>query len=111
MRPPNKPLQLTRYSTLLNYAVMRHRDLQRAFIKRECQPSPMEETPMTEQKFPDWYEAQAQLLLDNHYDELDDDVQVAEDEAALEAEGQTLMAVPSGLVPAIRALSSRKTLV
>lgn len=34
---------------------------------------------------------------------------LGEDEAALEAEGQTLMAVPSELVLAIRALIARKT--
>lgn len=71
--------------------------------------SSTEEAPMTEQKFPpDWDEARVQRLL-AHYEKLDEDAQVAEDEAALEAEGQTLMAVPSELVPTIRELVARRT--
>jgi hypothetical protein len=52
---------------------------------------------MAEQKFSDRDEARVQRLL-AHYEELDEDTQIAEDEA----EGQTLVAVPSELVPAIR---------
>ena len=35
---------------------------------------------------------------------MDDDALTAEDEAAAEAEGQTLMVVPTELVPAVREL-------
>lgn len=59
---------------------------------------------MTEQKFPTgWDEARVKRLI-AHYDEMDDDAMIAEDEAAAEAEGQTLMVVPTELVPAVRKL-------
>jgi hypothetical protein len=44
-----------------------------------------------------------------HYDQMEDDALVAEDEAAREAKGQTLMVVPTELVPAVRELIARKT--
>jgi hypothetical protein len=40
---------------------------------------------------------------------MDDDAMVAEDKAAQETEGQTLMVVPTELVPAVRELIARKT--
>jgi hypothetical protein len=61
-----------------------------------------------EQKFsPGWDEARVRRLID-HYDNQDEDAQVAEDEAAQKAEGQTVMVVPTALVPAIRELLARK---
>jgi hypothetical protein len=45
--------------------------------------------------------------LIEHYDQMTDDELVAEDEAALEAEGKTVMVVPTELVPAIRDLIAR----
>jgi hypothetical protein len=43
-----------------------------------------------------------------HYDNQTEDEQFAEIEAAREAEGITLMAVPTELVPEVRALLARK---
>jgi hypothetical protein len=43
-----------------------------------------------------------------HYDSQDEDERAAEIEAAWEAEGMTLMSVPTELVPEIRALLARK---
>ena len=62
---------------------------------------------MSKQEFPPgWDAARVQRLLD-HYDRMDDDALVAEDEAAQESEGQTLMVVPTELVPAVRELIAR----
>lgn len=64
---------------------------------------------MKEQKYPPgWDENRVKQLIE-HYENLDDDAQVAEDEAAQEAEGQTVMVVPSDLVPAVRELIARRT--
>ena len=64
---------------------------------------------MSKQQFPTgWDEARVQRLI-AHYDQTDDDVMVAEDEAASEAEGQTLMVVPTELVPKVRELIARRT--
>jgi hypothetical protein len=63
---------------------------------------------MKDQKFPPgWDEARVRKLIE-YYDNLDEDSQVAEDEAAQETEGQTTIVVPSDLVPAIRELIARK---
>ncbi|MCI0457675.1 MAG: hypothetical protein L0Z62_11955 [Gemmataceae bacterium] len=57
---------------------------------------------------PGWDEARVQRLI-AHYEQMDEDAQVAEDEAAQEAEGQTVMIVPTALVPKVRELIARKT--
>jgi hypothetical protein len=57
---------------------------------------------------PGWDEKRVRRLIE-HYENLDEDAQVAEDEAAQEAEGQTVMIVPTELVPAVRELIARKT--
>ena len=63
---------------------------------------------MKQQRFPrGWDAARVQRLLE-HYETISEDEQVAEDEAAHEAQGQTLIAVPSDLVPAIRELLARR---
>ena len=63
---------------------------------------------MSNQKFPPgWDEARVRRLI-SHYDQMDDDALVAEDEAAQATEGQTLMVVPTELVPAVRELIARK---
>lgn len=63
---------------------------------------------MSKQQFPQgWDEARVQRLI-AHYEEMGDDEQVAEDEAAAEVEGQTLMIVPTDLVPAVRELITRR---
>ncbi len=64
---------------------------------------------MIEQKFPPGWGAQRVQRLIAHYEELDEDVQVAEDEAAHEAPNQTVMVVPTDLVPAIRQMIAQRS--
>lgn len=52
---------------------------------------------------PGWDEALVQRVL-QHYDSLNEDEAVAEDEAAFEDVTQTVMEIPNELVPAVRAL-------
>ena len=60
------------------------------------------------QKFPrGWDEKRVRKVLD-HYENQTEDEAVAEDEAAYHAEGQTVMIVPTKLVPAIRQLLGRR---
>jgi hypothetical protein len=56
---------------------------------------------------PGWDEERVRQVL-AHYDNQTEDEQFAEIEAAREAEGITMMAVPTELVPEIRALLARK---
>ena len=64
---------------------------------------------MSEQKFPPgWDAARVQRLL-AHYENQDEDVQVAEDEAAHQSQGQAVMVVPLELVPAIRHMIAQKS--
>ncbi len=61
----------------------------------------------TRQQFPPgWDEERVRRVL-RHYENQPEDEAVAEDEAAHEAEGQTVMIVPTELVPAIRQLIAR----
>lgn len=63
---------------------------------------------MIEQKFPPgWDENRVREVL-AHYESQTEDEQFAEIEAAREAEGMTLMAIPTELVPEVRALLARK---
>ena len=63
---------------------------------------------MTPQLFPPgWDETRVQRQIP-HYDEMDDDAMIAEDEAAQEADGQTVMVVPTELVPKVRELIAQK---
>lgn len=63
---------------------------------------------MNKQNFPAGWDKERVRRLIEHYERLDEDEQVAEDEAAYEAEGQTLMLVPTELVPAVRELIAHK---
>jgi len=54
-----------------------------------------------------WDEARVRKLAE-HYDNQTEDEQVAEHEAAFRAEGQTVMVVPTELVPAIVKLIGTK---
>jgi|GEM_PF-288155 len=66
------------------------------------------ERTMSQQQYPPgWDESRVRKLI-SHYDQMDDEAMIAEDEAAAEAEGQTLMVVPTELVPDIRELLARK---
>jgi hypothetical protein len=60
------------------------------------------------QKLPaGWTEERIRRLAE-HYDNQSEDEQVAEHEAAFQAEGYTVMVVPTDLVPDIRRLLARK---
>jgi hypothetical protein len=54
-----------------------------------------------------WNEERVRKVL-AHYENQSEDDAVAEDEAAFGAEGQTVMIVPTDLVPAIRQLIARR---
>jgi tRNA1(Val) A37 N6-methylase TrmN6 len=54
-----------------------------------------------------WNEERIRKLAE-HYDNQTEDEQVAEHEAALRAEGQTVMVVPTELVPEIVKLINKK---
>ena len=66
------------------------------------------ETPMSEEKFPPGWDADRVRRLIAHYDALDEDQQVAEDEAAQEQPSQTTVVVPIEFMPAIRQMFARK---
>jgi hypothetical protein len=54
-----------------------------------------------------WNEERTRKLA-QHYDNQSDDEQVAEHEAALSAQGQTVMVVPTELVPEIVKLMNKR---
>ncbi len=56
---------------------------------------------------PGWDEKRVRELL-NYYENQTEEEQVAEHEAAYEATGQTMMSIPTELVPQVRALISRR---
>ena len=59
-------------------------------------------------KFPEgWDDARVKRVLE-HYETQSEEQAVAEDEAAIEQKGQTLMEVPSDLVPAVRELIAKR---
>jgi hypothetical protein len=60
------------------------------------------------QKLPPGWTEEGLRELAEHYDNLTEEEQAAEIDAALAEEGQTLMVVPTDLVPEIRKLISRK---
>ena len=62
---------------------------------------------MRQNRFPpEWDEDRVKEVL-KHYEEQTEDEAVAEDEAALEDQTQTMMAVPTVLVPTIRELIAK----
>ncbi len=62
----------------------------------------------TQSKFPPgWDEARVRRVL-AHYEEQTADEAVAEDEAAAEDRTQTVMEIPSELVPAVRELIAKR---
>ena len=62
---------------------------------------------MTDQQYPPgWSKERVEAVLE-HYESQDELEAVAEDEAGLELEGQTLMEVPSGLVAKVRELIAK----
>lgn len=62
---------------------------------------------MKKQIFPPGWDAEKVKALAEYYDNQSDEEAIAEAEAALETEGQTLVMVPSELMPTIRALIAK----
>lgn len=60
------------------------------------------------QKYPAGWDEERVRKLAAHYDHQTEDEQVAEHEAAFQAEGQTVMVVPTELVPEIVKLITKK---
>jgi hypothetical protein len=65
-------------------------------------------TRKKKQVYPAGWDEERIRKLAEHYDHQTEDEQVAEHEAAFRAEGQTVMVVPTELVPAIVKLISKK---
>ena len=63
---------------------------------------------MNEKKFPPGWDAQRVKELIEHYENQTEDEEFADIEAAHEAKDITLMAIPTELVPQVRALLARK---
>jgi hypothetical protein len=63
---------------------------------------------MTKQKFPPGWDEQRVREVLEHYENQSEDEQFADIEAAREAEGITMMAVPTELAPKVRALIAEK---
>lgn len=63
---------------------------------------------MKKQKFPPGWDEKRVKEVIAHYENQTEDEEFAEIEAAREAEDITLMAIPSELVPEVRALLARK---
>ena len=63
---------------------------------------------MSEQKFPPGWDEERVRQVFAHYENQGEDEQFAEIEAAGEAEGTTMMAVPTELAPEVRALIARR---
>jgi hypothetical protein len=63
---------------------------------------------MSKQKFPPgWDQGRVERLI-AHYHEMEEDALLAEDKATQESLGQTLMVVPTELVPSVRELIARR---
>jgi hypothetical protein len=70
--------------------------------------SAVKKSPISKQKLPTgWDEARVRRVLE-HYENQSEDEALAEDEGAYLKEGQTIMIVPTDLVPAIRRLIGRR---
>ncbi len=62
---------------------------------------------MVKHKLPAGWDAEKVKALAEYYDNQSDDEAIAEAEAALEAEGQTLVMVPTELMPTISKLIAK----
>ena len=63
---------------------------------------------MKQSKFPSgWDSARVRRVIE-HYESQDEDEAVAEDEAAFEQTGRTVMEVPTDLVPSVREIIARR---
>jgi hypothetical protein len=64
-------------------------------------------TLMKQSVFPPGWDAERVKRVLTHYESQSEEEAVAEDEAAFEAEGQTVIEVPTEIVPAIRDLIAK----
>ncbi|OGP93581.1 MAG: hypothetical protein A2Z19_00870 [Deltaproteobacteria bacterium RBG_16_54_18] len=62
---------------------------------------------MKQSVFPPGWDAERVKRVLTHYESQSEEEAVAEDEAAFEAEGQTVIEVPTEIVPAIRDLIAK----
>lgn len=62
---------------------------------------------MKQSEFPPCWDAERVKRVIAHYESQSEEEAVAEDEATFEAPGQTVMEVPSDIVPAIRELIAK----
>jgi len=62
---------------------------------------------MKQSKFPPGWDAERVNRVLAHYESQSQEEAVAEDEAALETSGQTVMEVPTEIVPAVRELIAK----
>jgi len=67
-----------------------------------------EEAEMKKQKFPPGWDEKRVNDVIAHYENQSEDEEFAEIEASLEADDITLMAIPTTIVPEVRALLARK---
>ncbi len=63
---------------------------------------------MKQNKFPPGWNAERVKRVLEHYEVQSEDEAVAEDEAAREMPGQTIMEVPTDIVPAVRELIAKR---
>ena len=63
---------------------------------------------MKQSKFPPGWNAERVKMVLEHYEAQSEDEAVAEDEAAYEMPGQTIMEVPTDIVPAVRELIAKR---
>lgn len=63
---------------------------------------------MKQSKFPPGWNAERVKSVIEHYEAQSEDEAVAEDEAAYEMPGQTIMEVPTDIVPAVRELIAKR---
>ena len=63
---------------------------------------------MKQSKFPPGWNAERVRKVLEHYEVQSEDEAVAEDEAAYEMSGQTIMEVPTDIVPAVRELIAKR---
>ena len=63
---------------------------------------------MKQSKFPPGWDADRVRRVLEHYEAQSDEEAVAEDEAAFEQGGQTMVEIPSDLLPAVRELLAKR---
>ena len=63
---------------------------------------------MKQSKFPPGWSAERVRCVLEHYESQSEEEAVAEDEAAFEQPGQTIVEIPSDLLPAVRELLAKR---